>query len=185
MVRQNKWRLGGSRRLAITSTIAFGAVLLVASMALSVAGDVGRTGPTGARAVAATGSAITLEADSTPCTIDELGSRAERPDTLVIGRDAAHRVCANVEAHWSAVYLQGGLTYTIETRRLGSTADTQLAIYDPNGTSVLATDDDGGTMVGASRIVVTATTSATYLVRVSRAKASSSDHELLFDLRAT
>lgn len=184
MVTQNRKTLRGSRRLAIGGTVAFGVALLAASMTLSVAGDVGRAGPAGARAVAATDGPTSISAAS-PCPLDAIGSRVEQPDTLVIGRDVAHRVCARAEAYWSSVYLHGGFTYAIETRRLSRDSDTQLTIYDPDGRTVLATDDDGGDINGASRIVVTATTSATYLLLVSRAKGIGTDQELSFDLRAT
>lgn len=188
MVMQNGTRRWGSRRLAIATTVGFGVTLLAVSTVLSVAGDVGRSGRTGARAVAAT-APVTISAAAalaaTPCPLDAPGSRAVQPDALVIGRDADHRLCAGVEAHWSALYLHTGLTYTIQTRQLGPNSDTQLSIYDPAGTTVLATDDDGGSEAGASRIIVTATTSGTYLVLVSRAKAVGSDHDMGFELRAT
>jgi hypothetical protein len=66
---------------------------------------------------------------------------------------------------WVYFSVVDGQQYTIETSSLGSSCDTVMQLYAADGTTVLASDDDGGSGL-ASRIVWTAGETSTYYVRV-------------------
>jgi hypothetical protein len=66
---------------------------------------------------------------------------------------------------WVKFTAQGGLTYTIRTSNLGSTADTYLYLYDTDGSTLLASNDDyGGSL--ASQIEWTVPVTGTYYVMI-------------------
>ena len=58
---------------------------------------------------------------------------------------------------------ESGVEYTLETSNLGSDCDTFVILWDTDGLTFLAIDDDGGVGV-ASRIVWTAPASGTYYI---------------------
>ena len=61
---------------------------------------------------------------------------------------------------------QEGKTYTLSTSGLDASADTYLYLYDTNGTTLLASNDDfGGTL--ASQIVWQAPADGTYYVLIN------------------
>jgi hypothetical protein len=64
-----------------------------------------------------------------------------------------------------------GRTYQLLTSHLDGGADTVLYLLDPDGVSILAVDDDGGTD-GGSRIEWAAPSSATYFAMVRHAQAT-------------
>jgi len=66
---------------------------------------------------------------------------------------------------WMKFTTVAGRRYTIETLNLRNGADTYLELYDTNGTTRLAYNDDGGGGL-ASRISWTAPRAATYFIRV-------------------
>lgn len=64
---------------------------------------------------------------------------------------------------WGKFIAQAGVTYVIETSQLGPFADTMLFIYAPDGTTLLASNDDVGDGL-ASRIHWKAPTDGDYYV---------------------
>lgn len=69
---------------------------------------------------------------------------------------------------WCRMACVPGTVYVVETRHLASRCDTYLSLYDSDGTTELATSDDGGTG-WASRLTWTPDISGTYYVAVRHA----------------
>jgi murein DD-endopeptidase MepM/ murein hydrolase activator NlpD len=66
---------------------------------------------------------------------------------------------------WAKMRVSGGMTYTIRTGNLGSRADTYLYLYDTDGSTLLASNDDYRGSLG-SRIDWTAPVTGTYYLLV-------------------
>jgi hypothetical protein len=69
---------------------------------------------------------------------------------------------------WVAITIsagQVGSTYYLRTTGLGLTADTVLTLYDTDGTTLLAENDDSNGL--GSTIVWTPSTAGTYYVRIT------------------
>ena len=66
---------------------------------------------------------------------------------------------------WIKFDAQEGITYTLQTSNLGPQSDTYIYLYDQDGTTLLASNDDyGGSL--ASRIDWTAPASGIYYVQI-------------------
>jgi hypothetical protein len=181
------------RRLLVATTLAIGIVLVSTSTTASVAGDVATKAP-GRAAAAATADGLDATPKNEGDSLSAVGTAArcvsERntapadPKVLEIGIDVSQQLCETDQTLWSSLYLQAGLTYTISTRHLSVDGDTELSLYSPDGTLLLGHDNNGGTERGASRLVVTASTSAIYLIAVSRSASATPTGPLVYDLRA-
>lgn len=87
----------------------------------------------------------------------------------VIPTDGTHQIHNFHDAgdeDWIAFTATAGTIHTLETGKLGLTSDTILHLYDTDGTTELADDDDGADEALASRIIWNAPSSGTYFVRV-------------------
>lgn len=67
---------------------------------------------------------------------------------------------------WAKFDAVGGTNYVIETRNLGENSDTYLYLYDRDGATILAYDNDVHYLESASRVSWTAPSSGTYYIRV-------------------
>ncbi len=77
-----------------------------------------------------------------------------------------HNFCPAADtADWVAVELRAGQTITIATTALERNSDTVIKLYDTDGTTVLAQDDDGGSG-RASRLVWTSPAAGAYYIKV-------------------
>jgi hypothetical protein len=181
------------RRLLVATTLAIGIVLVSTSTTASVAGDVASKSP-GRAAAAATADGLDDAPDkpgdprsavgtAPPC-VSQRNTDPADPKKLEIGIDLSQQLCDTDQTLWSSLYLQAGLTYSISTRHLSVDGDTELSLYSPDGSLLLGHDNDGGTERGASRLVVTASTSATYLIAVTRSTSATPTGNLVYDLRA-
>ena len=72
---------------------------------------------------------------------------------------------------WYRVDMNAGRSYTLQTSALGASVDTILELYDTDGVTRLASDDNGGGGK-ASRIAWQSSHDGTYFVRVSMASGS-------------
>jgi hypothetical protein len=70
---------------------------------------------------------------------------------ILIGTAQRHSICPAADADWVTFYALAGKVYTIRTSNLGPGLDTFMYVFDTNGTTILAQNDDGGEGV-ASRI---------------------------------
>jgi len=55
-----------------------------------------------------------------------------------------HNVHAEGDQDWVQFHAATGITYTLKTTTTGEHADTVLFLYEPDGTTLIASDDDGG-----------------------------------------
>jgi hypothetical protein len=82
------------------------------------------------------------------------------------GKPQQHNFCPETDdADWVSFEAQEGQTYEIATLGLEPYSDTVIKLYDTDGQTVLAQDDDGGSGF-ASRIEWTPPASGTYYVEV-------------------
>ena len=75
-------------------------------------------------------------------------------------RHAAHQSC---DEDWIQFYASAGTQYTIETYGLGYNADTYLMLSYPT-TTIIYSDNDGGSEPYASKIVFVPSTSGDYYI---------------------
>ena len=73
----------------------------------------------------------------------------------------------NGDQDWARFTATAGTSYVFETFDLANSADTQLSLYDTNGTTLLRQDDDGGPGL-ASYLAWTAPASGDYYLQVRR-----------------
>jgi hypothetical protein len=100
-------------------------------------------------------TADAFETDDTPATASLISINAPQ----------AHNFDGPGDKDWIKFNAQEGIQYTIQTYNLGSSTDTYLYLYGPDGTTLLASNDDsGGTL--ASRIEWTAAEAGTYYILV-------------------
>jgi Zn-dependent metalloprotease len=85
---------------------------------------------------------------------------------------------------WVKFSATAGTSYDIETSNLGSRSDTYMYLYGTDGTTLIDSDDDGGSGL-ASRIEWTASSSGTYYVRVRHYSSSVYGPDTNYDLRVT
>lgn len=95
----------------------------------------------------------------------------------------AHNVHKLGDEDWLAIEATGGQSYAITTSDLGPSADTYLYLYDGDGTTLLASNDDAaGTL--ASRIEWTPPASGTYYLLVKHwnpnASGCGTDYNVVF-----
>jgi len=82
-----------------------------------------------------------------------------------VGTTETHNFHAAGDQDWFKFEAWAGNSYTIEIANLGLNSDTYLYLYDTNGTTMLAANDDyGGTL--ASKIIWQAPANGTYYVMV-------------------
>lgn len=76
---------------------------------------------------------------------------AETAKLLLIGTTQRHSICPTTDADWVRFYARAGKVYTIRTGNLGVGLDSYMYLFDSDGKTILAQNDDGGDGV-ASRI---------------------------------
>ena len=85
---------------------------------------------------------------------------------ISLGQTQTHNFDRMGDQDWMGFAAQEGKTYTLSTSGLDASADTYLYLYDTNGTTLLASNDDfGGTL--ASQIVWQAPADGTYYVLIN------------------
>jgi hypothetical protein len=87
---------------------------------------------------------------------------------LAVGAVANHDFCDDDSGDWHTFDVNGGDVYTITTAALGMRADTYLALFDTDGQTLLAANDDyPGATDFSSQIVWHAPASGTYYMRIT------------------
>jgi hypothetical protein len=110
-------------------------------------------------AQAGNGSSHGIENPSDDHGDDAANSTSVQTDTTIIGD-----IEVVADQDWFGFLGQTGIHYVFETALLGI-IDTSLVLYDTDGTTVLAFDDDGGPGL-ASRLTWTAPSQGTYFLAV-------------------
>ena len=103
---------------------------------------------------------------TSPDAYDEAGDDAyETAPLIALNETQSHNFDSLADQDWVKFEAQGGVTYTLYTSDLDDGADTYLYLYDTDGTTLLASNDDhSGTL--ASRIDWAAPTEGTYYLLV-------------------
>lgn len=85
---------------------------------------------------------------ASPDAYDEAGDDTyDTAPLIAMGETQSHNVDGPADRDWVKFEAQGGVTYTLGTFDLDSGADTYLYLYDTDGTTLLAANDDyGGTL---------------------------------------
>lgn len=129
----------------------------------------GQLPPTGTATASPTLSPYSPTPTSGPC------EDAYEPDgvpatanLIYIGQTQRHSICPAGDADWVRFYGRAGKEYTINTSNLGIGLDTYMWLFDSDGETILAYNDDGGNGV-ASRIDFFPATDAYYYVQVKNA----------------
>jgi len=105
-----------------------------------------------------------------PCTADDYedDDTAALATPLGVGDVAEHDFCDADAADWHTFTAEPGDVYTITTASGGLRADTVLSLFDTDGETLLAANDDfAGTTDFSSRIVWRPPAAGTYYVRIS------------------
>ena len=134
-----------------------------------------------------TGYTLVIQQAAPLCQADsyEPDNAPNTASTLAVGGPAQqHTFCPKDDlADWASFQALAGQNYVIETRNLGSQADTVLTLYASDGTSILAANDDGSADTGASLVRWTCPATGQYLLRVQE-KASRTGPDTGYDLIA-
>lgn len=93
---------------------------------------------------------------------DDSATQATR---IELGETQRHNRHVSSDEDWISFLAEAGLTYVVETSRLGEQADTLVYLYDAQGNE-LALDDDGAEEERASRLRWTAPDSGLFFVKV-------------------
>ncbi len=81
------------------------------------------------------------------------------------GAEQIHDICPADDQDWVKFTATAGQLYTIETYELGADGDTKICLFNTDGTTQVACDDDSGGGL-ASRLRWTASSAGTYYLRV-------------------
>ncbi|MBC7233442.1 MAG: peptidoglycan DD-metalloendopeptidase family protein [Chloroflexi bacterium] len=175
----------GSIRYWVASPIAAGQTITLTTVITDLSG----AGSLGLQSIGSTGEVsgtLYVQADSTSAVSETdnvnnisagtevciaSGDAYEQDNTpatarfIAIGQTQRHNLHAPGDQDWVKFTAQAGGTYSIRTLNLDIAADTYLYLYDTDGTTLLAANDDyGGTL--ASEIEWTASVTGTYYLLV-------------------
>ncbi|MEF3274860.1 MAG: M4 family metallopeptidase [Chloroflexus sp.] len=125
----------------------------------------------------AAATADAYEPDNTATT-----ARTITPGTLDTPNVTRHNFHVAGDLDWVRFATIAGNVYRFETANLEDRSDTVITLMAPNGTSVLAEDDDSGEGL-ASRLIWYAPTSDTYYIRVRHYNSGVGGARTGYDLR--
>ncbi|GMW03243.1 MAG: hypothetical protein AMXMBFR84_43770 [Candidatus Hydrogenedentota bacterium] len=86
--------------------------------------------------------------------------------------DQQHNFHEDGDQDWVEFFAASGETVTIETNALGINCDTLVELFQSDGTTLLADNDDRGPSNRSSRVVYPVTANGNYRIRVSKSPAA-------------
>jgi len=122
-------------------------------------------------------SAFLIGGGTIPACMDafEPNNTPAQARSIGLGAVKAHIFCTGGDQDWVKVALTAGTTYQLETLNLSKSTDTQIFLYDRDGTTELANNDDRNHPTDiSSRILYAPTTSGTYYVKAIQFDGSAS-----------
>ena len=125
-----------------------------------------------------------LSVRAIPCVADafeEDDSVAAAHEILTTGAAQTHNICPAGDADWVRFTAQAGTTYVLLTSNLGLAADTYLYLYDTDGVTELAHNDDYGYLL-ASRIIWQCPRDGVYYAKVRHHNPAASGADTRYDL---
>jgi hypothetical protein len=129
----------------------------------------GELPPTGTATASPTLSPFSPTPTTGPCDdAYEPDGVPEAARLIYIGETQSHSICPDGDADWVRFFGRAGKEYTVSTANLGIGLDTYMWLFDSDGTTILAYNDDGGNGV-ASRIDFFPAADGYYYVQVKNA----------------
>lgn len=125
-----------------------------------------------------------LSVRAIPCVADafeEDDSNAAAREIATTGAAQTHNICPAGDADWVRFTAQAGTTYVLLTSNLGLAADTYLYLYDTDGVTELAHNDDYGYLL-ASRIIWQCPRDGVYYAKVRHHNPAASGADTSYDL---
>lgn len=98
------------------------------------------------------------------------------------GVTQTHTTCPSGDQDWIKFNAISGTTYLLESSNLGAAADTELALYGSNGTTLLAENDDYTIGLLASRLIWQAPASGVYYAKIKHVNAAVAGPATRYDL---
>ena len=125
-----------------------------------------------------------LSVTAIPCVADGFeaddGAAAAR-EMLTTGAVETHNTCPAGDEDWVRFTAEAGTIYVLQTSNLGFAADTVLHLYETDGATELAHNDDYG-YVASSRIIWQAPDDGTYYAKVRHHNPVASGPDTRYDL---
>ncbi len=116
----------------------------------------------------------------------EVDDSAGQSSVIAVGSTQTdHWFHSHGDPDWARFQAEAGKNYFFETRNLGRECDTVLALYDRDGITRIALDDDSGSESLASRIVWRCPRDGTYYLRVTDYSPDMIGLQTRYDLYAT
>ena len=125
--------------------------------------------PAGANVTASDTAMVVVEQAASECELDlyEEDDVAAAASSLIVGTTTPHNFCDDA-GDWMTFTAQANTVYTITTHAWGQRADTILALYDTDGHTLLALNDDQAAVNDfSSQLVWTAPAGGTYYTRIT------------------
>lgn len=127
---------------------------------------------------------VSQNSSTTSCPADAFEPDNDRNQATIFsvnGDPQTHNICPAGDVDWIEFAAQSGSTYAIETLNLGTSADTNLCLFDQAGAQ-LECDNDGGAGE-ASRLVWTASENGPVYLRMTHHDINVAGPETQFDVR--
>ena len=109
-----------------------------------------RDAPTGPTPTPTLGATPTVT--PTPKCVGDSYEPDNSPETAKMintaGMAQSHNICPDGDRDWMSFSVAGAMQLTLETRNLMGGADTMLYLYAPDGTTLMAYNDDAGVNIG-------------------------------------
>ena len=124
-----------------------------------------------------------LHITASACLADSLEKDDNRTQAKPVDVEAAaktHNFCPASDEDWVKFNVVADKIYVIQTTNLAFAADTELHLYGPDGTTLIAQNDDYG-YSSASRLVWKPTTSGLYYARVRHVNAVANGPNTQYD----
>jgi hypothetical protein len=128
-----------------------------------------------------------LRVEASACVMDGFEEDNSAGASRVISATGAlqtHNTCPAGDEDWVHFTAQLGSVYVLETSNLGPSADTYLHLYDTDGVTELAQNDDYG-YEAASRIIWQAPADGLYYAKVHHHNPDASGTDTYYDLSLT
>ncbi len=115
---------------------------------------------------------------------DSVATSATLAPDAVYGFRQTHNFDVSGDEDWVQLSAESGRAYTIKTASLGASCDTVLTLFESDGATQIAQNDDGGDEARASKIVWDCWATGTYYMQLADG-ASGSGHAAHYDLEVS
>ncbi|HFD38727.1 MAG TPA: hypothetical protein ENJ31_02585, partial [Anaerolineae bacterium] len=124
---------------------------------------------------------IAAQSNCQPDSFEADDTAASASTLTVDGDPQTHNTCPAGDVDWARFTAAAGITYSLETLHPAAQADTYLCLYQADGSTQIACDDDSGP-AKASRLIWQAPASGDYLLQVRHYRADVAGPDTQYDL---